>query len=71
MGIIRDSFIIFKNWADAINTLPDEYQLETYKALVEYGTTGIVPENISAVTKAMLISFSVGMENLHEEKMEV
>ena len=63
MGIIRDSFIIFKNWADAINALPDEYQLEAYKALAEYGTTGVVPENISAVTKAMLISFSVCMEN--------
>lgn len=63
MGIIRDSFVIFKNWAEAINTLPDEYQLETYKALVEYGTTGTIPEDISAITHAMLISFSVGMEN--------
>lgn len=63
MGLIRDSFIIFKNWADAINALPEEFQLETYKALVEYGTTGKVPTNISSVANAMLISFSVGMEN--------
>lgn len=63
MGLIRDSFIIFKNWAEAINTLPEEYQLETYKALVEYGTTGKIPQKLSSVANAMLISFSVGMEN--------
>ncbi len=63
MGIIRDSFIIFKNWAEAINKLPDEYQLETYKALVEYGFSGEMPEKISPITSAMLTSFSVGMEN--------
>ena len=63
MGIIRDSFVIFKNWSDAINALPEEYQLESYKSLVYYGTTGVMPDNISPVTKAILISFSVGMEN--------
>lgn len=63
MGIIRDSFIIFKNWADAINALPEEYQLEAYKSLVAYGTSGQMPDDISQVTKALLISFSVGMEN--------
>lgn len=63
MGLIRDSFVIFKNWADAINALPEEYQLETYKALVEYGISGTIKEGLSAVANAMLISFSVGMEN--------
>ena len=63
MGIIRDSFIIFKNWAEAINALPEENQLETYKALIEYGLHGQMPQDISPVSKAMLISFSVGMEN--------
>ena len=63
MGIIRDSFVIFKNWADAINTLPEEYQLETYKAVVAYGTSGEIPQDISPIAKAMLISFSKGMEN--------
>ena len=62
MGIIRDSFVIFKNWADAINALPDEFQLETYKALVKFGTTGEIPEGLSQVANAMLVSFSVGME---------
>lgn len=63
MGIIRESFVIFKNWAEAINALPEENQLETYKALIEYGLHGQIPQDISPVSKAMLISFSVGMEN--------
>ena len=63
MGIIRDSFVIFKNWAEAIETLPEEYQLETYKALVRYGVNGVIPEDISPVAKAMLVSFSRDMEN--------
>ena len=33
----RESFVIYKNWAEAINLLPEEFQIETYKALVEYG----------------------------------
>lgn len=63
MGLIRDSFVMFKNWSEAIDALPEEYQLECYKAVAKYGLTGEIPEDISPITKAMLISFSVGMEN--------
>lgn len=63
MGIIRDSFIMFRNWAEAIEALPQKYQLECYKGLMKYGTTGEMPENISPISKALLVSFSVTMEN--------
>ena len=63
MGIIRDSFVMFKNWSEAIDELPEEFQLETYKALSKFGLTGEIPQGISPVAKAMLISFSRGMEN--------
>ena len=36
MGIIRDSFVVFKNWADAINAMPEEYQLETYILSIDF-----------------------------------
>lgn len=62
MGIIRESFVIFKNWAEAIEALPDDYQLEAYKALVKYGLTGEIPTEISAFVKSLLISFSTGIE---------
>ena len=63
MGIIRDSFVIFKNWAEAINELPEADQLGAYKALVSYGINGVIPSDISPYVKALLTSFSVSMEN--------
>lgn len=63
MGIIRDSFVMFKNWAEAIEALPEEYQLECFKAVSKYGLTGEIPEGLSPIAKALLISFSIGMEN--------
>lgn len=63
MGIIRDSFVMFTNWVEAIEALPEEFQLECFKAVSKYGLTGEIPEGISPITKALLISFSKGMEN--------
>lgn len=58
----RDSFVIFKNWVDAIDTLPEENRYETFKALADYGLSGQMPENISQITRALLCSFSAGVE---------
>lgn len=63
MGIIRESFLVFKNWIEAINKLPEEYQLETFKALANFGITGEIPQGLSPIADAMITSFSVGMEN--------
>lgn len=63
MGLIRESFVIFRNWAEAIEALPEKYQLQTFKALVEYGFNGEIPKNLPPIVNAMLISFSAGMEN--------
>ena len=43
--IIRDSFVMFKNWFEAIDALPEEFQLEAYKSLSKYGLTGVMPED--------------------------
>ena len=59
----RESFVIYKNWVDAINRLPEECQLEIYKSLMEYGLTGKMPDNVSTICSAMLVSFSVSLEN--------
>lgn len=58
----RESFVIFKNWVDAIDTLPEENRYETFKALADYGLSGQMPENISQITRALLCSFSAGVE---------
>lgn len=54
---------MFKNWFEAIEALPEDFQLECFKAVSKYGLSGEIPDDISPVTKALLISFSIGMEN--------
>ena len=61
--MIRDSFVVLKTWGEAIKALPEEYRLECYEALFQYGLTGEIPEGISPIANALLISFSRGMEN--------
>lgn len=63
MSNTRESFVVFRNWVQAIDELPEEFQLSTYKALAQYGLTQQIPEHASPVTKALLVSFSVGLEN--------
>ena len=59
----RESFVIFKNWVEAINKLPENEQLETYKALTEFGFNGEMPQKISYIASALLTSFSIGLKN--------
>lgn len=59
----RESFVICRHWIDAINALPVENQLETYKALGEYGLTGQIPQDISPLSHAILLAFSKEMDN--------
>ena len=59
----RKSFVMFKNWVDAINALPEDYQLEAYKALMQYGITGSIPKGVTAITNAILIGFSGAMDS--------
>lgn len=59
----RLNFVFFKNWVDTINLLPEEFQLETFKSLCEYGLSGEMPSDTSAVVKAILQSFSIAIDN--------
>ena len=59
----RESFIICKHWIESINSMPEEYQLEIYRALGEYGLTGHIPEECSPVARGLLTAFSKEMEN--------
>lgn len=40
---MRDSFIFYKEWKDAIADLPNDVRLEIYEAIIEYGTSGKLP----------------------------
>ena len=63
MGIIRDSFVVFKDWAESIEALPEEYQLEGYKALAYYGLHGEPPTDTSPVITSLMISFRTVMKD--------
>lgn len=62
MGIIRDSFVIFKNWDDAIRTAPEDKQLELYHALMDYAIQGELPENISWEARMFLMTLQGNMQ---------
>lgn len=40
---MKDSFIFYKEWKDAIADLPNDVRLEIYEAIIEYGTSGKLP----------------------------
>lgn len=41
---MRDSFVFYREWRDAMVGLPDGIRMEVYEAVIEYGVTGKVPE---------------------------
>lgn len=40
----RNSFVFYKEWKDAIVSLPKDVRLEIYEAIIEYGISGKAPE---------------------------
>lgn len=40
----RETFVFYKKWAEAIKGLPSEIKLEIYESIIEYATTGKVPD---------------------------
>lgn len=63
MGEIRDSFVMSRDWVNAANALPEEYQLEVYKGIAQFGLTGEIPEGLSQVAHAILLSLETRMKN--------
>ena len=63
MGIVRESFLIFKNWDNAIRKAPDDVQLELYHAIMDYASTGEKPQGLSWQAEMLLESIEIQMEN--------
>ena len=47
----RDSFVFYKSFLDAIELLPNEEQLEAYRAICRYGIRSEEPNTDSLYTK--------------------
>jgi len=52
----KESFVFYRGFREAINALPEEYQLKTIKYLMDYAFDGIEPEE-NGVEKALFLSF--------------
>lgn len=50
---MKDSFVFYKSFYDAIKQIPEEYQLELYNAILQYSLEGIEPSNLSNIANAM------------------
>ena len=61
--MIRDSFVFYKSFYDAIKNIPKEDQLEVYNAICEYSFSGNIPETLTGVAKAMFILMKPNIDN--------
>ena len=52
---MKDSFVFYKSFYDAIKKIPEEYQLELYNAILSYSLEGLEPSNLSPIAEAMFI----------------
>ena len=50
---MKDSFVFYKSFYDAIKKIPEEFQLELYNAIFNYSLEGIEPTNLSDIPQAM------------------
>lgn len=52
---MRESFIFYRSWADAIDTLSDKEQLQIYRAIIGYALDGEEPniDKMSRTSRAM------------------
>jgi hypothetical protein len=50
---MRDSFVFYSSWLEAIKQLPPEMQGAIYTRIIEYGLYGTEPENMGTVENIM------------------
>lgn len=52
-GIIRDSFVFYRSFYEAITELPNENQLEIYKTIIEYALNGTTNGSLNGINKSI------------------
>ena len=50
----RESFVFYRSFFEAIDALPDEFQLEAYRYIVKYALDGELPKEEKSVAKSVL-----------------
>lgn len=65
---MADSFIVYKSFQKAIDKLPDDIQLEAYKALMAYGLDGAEYEGDNFVIAALLEAFMANIDKAQSRR---
>ena len=65
---MADSFIVYKSFQKAIDKLPDDMQLEAYKALMAYGLDGAEYEGDNFVIAALLEAFMANIDKAQSRR---
>ena len=65
-----DSFVFYPTFEKAIDSLPDEMQLDVYKALVKYGIYGEEYEGDNYIVKALLESFKGSIDSAKDRRIQ-
>lgn len=66
---MKDSIVFLREWMDAIRELPADVRLEAYEAIIEYGTTGIIPDGLSQMAK-LALNFAKSTLDKNSDKYE-
>lgn len=66
---MKESIVFLREWMDAIRELPSDVRLEAYEAIIEYGTTGIIPEGLSPMAK-LALNFAKSTLDKNSDKYE-
>jgi len=53
---MREGYVFYRSWNDAIQMLPEEYQLEAYKSIMNYALNGVEPEGNGIVSAFFLMA---------------
>lgn len=64
---MRDSFVFYKSFYDAIKQIPEEYQLELYNAILQYSLEGTEPSNLSNIASAMFTLIKPNIDNAQKK----
>ncbi len=63
MEEIRDSFVIYSKWDEAIRKAPEDIQLKLYHALMDFAKTGEMPKDLDWQVDMFLTSLEKDMKN--------
>lgn len=64
---MRDSFVFYKSFYDAIKQIPEEYQLELYNAILQYSLEGLEPSNLSNIASAIFILIKPNIDSAQKK----